>query len=143
MSRENVEIVRRVHDAANRRDAAAVYALYDTEVELDASRVEIAGFTARDLYRGHEGLRRFFREWHEAWENVTYDFEELIDRRRRDGRGDQARARTGQRRRREVAAGPHLEAACGKGGAPDLVSHAEDAATPSRRGERTAASLER
>jgi ketosteroid isomerase-like protein len=80
MSRENVEIVRRVHDAADRRDAATVYALYDTEVELDASRVEIAGFTARDVYRGHEGLRRFFREWHEAWENVTYDFEELIDR---------------------------------------------------------------
>jgi uncharacterized protein len=79
MSQENVEIVRRVHAAAARRDAAAVYALYHPEVELDASRVEIAGFTADDVYRGHEGLRRFFREWHEAWANVTYDFEELID----------------------------------------------------------------
>ncbi len=46
---------------------------------LDASRVGIAGFTADDVYRGHDGLRRFFREWHEAWENVEYDFEELID----------------------------------------------------------------
>jgi ketosteroid isomerase-like protein len=79
MSRENVEIVRRVHDAATRRDAAAVYALYDTAVELDASRVEIAGFSEREVYRGHQGLRLFFREWHEAWEDVTYDFEELID----------------------------------------------------------------
>ena len=79
MSRENVEIVRRVHAAASRRDAAAVYALYDPDVVLDASRVQIAGFTKRDVYRGHGGLRRFFREWHEAWENVEYDFEELID----------------------------------------------------------------
>ena len=31
------------------------------------------------MYRGHAGLRLFFREWHEAWENVTYNFEELID----------------------------------------------------------------
>lgn len=79
MSRENVEIVRRVHAAAARRDAATVFALYDPEVELDASRVQIVGFTGEDVYRGHEGLRRFFREWHEAWENVEYDFEELVD----------------------------------------------------------------
>jgi ketosteroid isomerase-like protein len=79
MSLANVEIVRRVHEAADRRDTATVYALYDPAVELDASRVEIAGFTARDVYLGHEGLRRFFREWHEAWENVRYDFEELVD----------------------------------------------------------------
>jgi uncharacterized protein len=79
MSRANVEIVRQVHDAATRRDAAAVFALYDPEVELDPSRVQIAGFAGQGVYRGHEGLRRFFREWHEAWENVEYDFEELID----------------------------------------------------------------
>ena len=79
MSQENVETVRRVHEAAARRDTAAVYALYDPDVVLDASRVQIAGFTERERYRGHDGLRRFFREWHEAWEHVTYDFEELID----------------------------------------------------------------
>jgi ketosteroid isomerase-like protein len=31
------------------------------------------------VYRGHEGLRSFFREWHEAWERIEYDFEDLID----------------------------------------------------------------
>jgi len=79
MSQENVEVVRRLHAAAASRDVATVLALYDAEVELDASRVQIVGFMGQDVYRGHEGLRRFFREWHEAWENVEYDFEELID----------------------------------------------------------------
>jgi ketosteroid isomerase-like protein len=78
MSRENVEVVRRVHDAAARRDVPAVLALYDPGVELDATRVEIVGI-GQGVYRGHDGLRSFFREWHEAWENVEYDFEELID----------------------------------------------------------------
>ena|SRR5829696_908404 len=79
MSEENVEVVRRIHEAAGRRDAAAVLSLYDPGVELDASRVEIVGFMGYEVYRGHEGLRSFFREWHEAWENVEYDFDELVD----------------------------------------------------------------
>jgi ketosteroid isomerase-like protein len=81
MSQENVEIVRRVYDAAARRDAATVLALYDPDVELDASRLGIAGIAGEDtaVYLGHDGLRRFFRGWHEAWTNIAYDFEELID----------------------------------------------------------------
>ena len=81
MSRENVEIVRRVYDAAARRDAGAVFELYDPEVELDDSRLHIVGGVGAgsDVYRGHDGLRRFFRQWHEAWENIDYDFDELID----------------------------------------------------------------
>jgi ketosteroid isomerase-like protein len=81
MSEENVEIVRRVYDAAARRDAAAVLALYDPEVELDASRLGIAGYAGGrgGVLRGHDGLRKFFREWHEAWGDVEYDYDELID----------------------------------------------------------------
>jgi ketosteroid isomerase-like protein len=40
MSQENVELVRRVYDAAARRDAATVLALYDPEVELDNSPLQ-------------------------------------------------------------------------------------------------------
>jgi ketosteroid isomerase-like protein len=79
MLRENVEIVRRVYDAAARRDAATVLDIYDPEVELDLSRLQVVGFMGQDVYRGHEGLRSFFREWHEAWENIEYDYDELID----------------------------------------------------------------
>ena len=81
MSQENVEIVRRVYDAAARRDAATVLALYDPDIELDACQLGVAGIAGGNeaVYRGHDGLRRFFRGWHEAWTNVAYDFEELID----------------------------------------------------------------
>lgn len=78
MSRENVEVVRRVYEAADRRDSATVLALYDPEVELDVSRT-FGDVMGRDLYRGHDGLRELFRDWHEAWENIEYDYEELID----------------------------------------------------------------
>ena len=38
MSQENVEIVRRVYDAAAQRDSDAVLALYDPEVEVETTR---------------------------------------------------------------------------------------------------------
>ena len=78
MSQENVEVVRRVYEAATRRDAATVLALYDPEVELDASAL---GLTASGgtVFHGHEGLRTLFREWHEAWGPIRYDYEELVD----------------------------------------------------------------
>jgi ketosteroid isomerase-like protein len=78
MSEENVEIVRRVYEAAARRDPATVLALYDPGVELDPSRLQAVGLFDR-VYHGHDGLRSFFREWHEAWEGIEYDYDELID----------------------------------------------------------------
>jgi ketosteroid isomerase-like protein len=76
MSRENVEIVRRVFEATARRDRDAVLALYDSDVEWDASRTQPG---LADVYRGHEGLSRFFREWREAWHSDEYEYDELID----------------------------------------------------------------
>jgi ketosteroid isomerase-like protein len=80
MSEENVEVVRRIYDAASQRDAATVLTLYDPEVELDGTRLQVVGLGGSGfVYHGHAGLRRFFREWHEAWESIEYDFDELID----------------------------------------------------------------
>jgi ketosteroid isomerase-like protein len=79
MSRENVEIVRRIFDAEARRDAATALALYDPAVEFDVSRGTFGDVVGRKLYHGHEGLRRWFRDWYDAWENVEEDIEELID----------------------------------------------------------------
>ena len=76
MSQENVELVRQVYDAAARRDTPAVHALYDESVELDNSGLGLVG---GGVYRGHDGLRRFFREWQEAWDHVEYDYDALID----------------------------------------------------------------
>jgi ketosteroid isomerase-like protein len=77
MSEENVKIVRQVYDAAARRDAETVLALYDSDVELDATRIGLN--LAFDVYHGHDGLRRLFAEWHEVWGEIEYDYDELID----------------------------------------------------------------
>src|SRR6187200_354910 len=78
MSRENVEIVRQIFEASRRGDSDAVLALYDPDVEWDASRTTPLGdFGEAD--RGHEALRSFFRRWREAWEVDEYGYEELMD----------------------------------------------------------------
>jgi ketosteroid isomerase-like protein len=81
MSEENVEIVRRAFDAVARRDTEAVLALYDPEVEWDSSRSPLTRVDGKSwrVFRGHEGLRHYFRERMEAWETVGDDCEELID----------------------------------------------------------------
>ena len=81
MSQENVAIVRRLYDAVACRDSATVLAIYHPEVEWDHSRNEAAAglMGGRTMFRGHEGLRQWSREWYEAWENVEADLEELID----------------------------------------------------------------
>jgi ketosteroid isomerase-like protein len=79
MSQENVEIIRRMYDAAAHRDSDAVLALYDPEVEVDMSHAPCRDLVGQRLYHGHDGLRAFYREWNGAWEVVESDVEELID----------------------------------------------------------------
>ena len=80
MPEENVEVVRRVYEATARRDSDAVLALYDPEVEWDVSQdPTMVPMVGAGVYRGQDGLRRFFREWYEAWENIRNEPEELID----------------------------------------------------------------
>lgn len=102
MSRENVETVRRIYEAAARRDAEAVLTLYDPEVELDGTRLRVVG-PGGGVYHGHEGVRRFFRQWHEAWERIEYDYEELIDA------GDEQVIAVVTRRGRGRASGAEVE----------------------------------
>jgi len=79
MSEQNLEVVRRIYAAAARRDPDAVLAEYDPEVEWDVSRSHMARLVGEGFYRGHDGLRRFFGAYHDAWEEVSYGFDELID----------------------------------------------------------------
>ena len=80
MSEENVEIVREVYEAAASGDSAAVFALYDTAVEWDASRAPMPRLIGGGgVLRGHDGLRRFFRERNAIWGEVEDVPKELID----------------------------------------------------------------
>ena len=79
MSQENVEVVRQVFEASARGDRDAVLALYDPDVEWDASRTQPGLGEFADVVHGHEGIREFFRRWREAWGRDEYRSEELID----------------------------------------------------------------
>ena len=74
MSRR-IEIVRRAHEALNGRDVQALLAECDPEFRLDmADRV-----LNPEVYEGHEGIRRFLADVHEAWETFTWEPEELME----------------------------------------------------------------
>jgi ketosteroid isomerase-like protein len=79
VSRENVEVVRRVMDAEARREEAAIFALYDEDIVWDVSEAggPVAGVVG--ALRGHAGVRSWLRTWYEGFENVTYEVEELLD----------------------------------------------------------------
>jgi ketosteroid isomerase-like protein len=80
MSEENVEVVRQVFEASAQRDAETVFSLFDSEVEWDNSQGPFKDLIGAGIYRGHEGLRRFWHEYYaEAWESIEDNLEELID----------------------------------------------------------------
>ncbi len=67
MSQENVEIVRRSFDAIGSNDVDALLSLYDPAVEflpLTGTQVESGG------YRGHQGVRDYFAEVGEVWDEL-------------------------------------------------------------------------
>jgi ketosteroid isomerase-like protein len=76
VSQENVEIVRRIYEAAAGRKAEVIFELYHPEVELDATRL---GISDLDIYHGHDGLRRLFGEFSEVFGKIEYSYDELID----------------------------------------------------------------
>ncbi len=79
MSQENVEIVRRVYDAVARGAVDAVLDFYDSDIEWNMSRSPYRALVGRDSYRGHDGLRRFFRDYRDPWAAIEDKCEELID----------------------------------------------------------------
>jgi ketosteroid isomerase-like protein len=69
MADENVEIVRRAHDALNAGDMGALTALCAPTFRLDMSdRV----FNPA-VYQGHEGIRAFYAEVMDVWESFTWE----------------------------------------------------------------------
>ena len=78
MTQENVDVVRRIWEAADRRDTQSVLALYDTDVELDLTGLPPEAGEG-GIYRGHEGLQRLFREWREVWDDAGSRLVELVD----------------------------------------------------------------
>jgi uncharacterized protein len=76
MSQENVEIVKKY----SQRFAEGVRGVYgeyfDPDIVWDTSA---SGLPAASIYHGHEGVRRFFRDWLAPWKNYEIEYREYID----------------------------------------------------------------
>jgi ketosteroid isomerase-like protein len=77
MSQENVERVHRAYDAFNRRDLDAFVALMDPEVELMTRFMELEG---DPYYRGHAGVREWWRELLAVFPDFNSEVLEVRDR---------------------------------------------------------------
>jgi ketosteroid isomerase-like protein len=67
MSRENVETLRQLADAFNRRDTEAALALLDPEVEFHSALVE------KKTYRGYAGMRQYREDLDAVWSEWRVD----------------------------------------------------------------------
>jgi ketosteroid isomerase-like protein len=76
MSRENVDLVLRGCDAWNRGALGETLELMTGEFEF---RPVLVFFDLDSVYRGHDGWRRFWKVWREAWESVSIRVERVED----------------------------------------------------------------
>jgi ketosteroid isomerase-like protein len=80
MSQENVELVRRLLDMFARREHEAVFAFYDPDIEWDARAGSDFGAVGQSgFYRGHEGVRTYWRRWLEAWRDIQFEVDDVLE----------------------------------------------------------------
>lgn len=63
----------------NRRDFEALLHLYHPDVEVHSPKEWMALGDFDPVYRGHEGLLRFYRQWADVWADNRAEPRELID----------------------------------------------------------------
>jgi ketosteroid isomerase-like protein len=79
MSQENVEVVRGIYDAVARRDGVTPFGIYAEDIVWDLSNTRRADLLVKPVYRGHEGVRQFWRESLSGFGEIDFEVEELID----------------------------------------------------------------
>ncbi len=80
MSQKNVDLVRAALDAFQRHDVEGMLAYMDPEIEF---RSAIVGGAEGNVYRGHDGWRRWYADSSESFEGLNNqwdDFRDLGDR---------------------------------------------------------------
>jgi SnoaL-like protein len=99
MSQENVEMVRVLAEGFQRRQHELAFEYYDPEIEWDASNTgelipDLAG-----VYRGHDGVRTYWRRWLSAWSDLRFEIEDVVGCWQRCGAADLQPAAVGQAQR--------------------------------------------
>jgi ketosteroid isomerase-like protein len=74
MSAENLETVGRWTESYNSRDIEGVLEVVDPDIEFRSIFVEVSS-----QFRGHEGLRTYFRELDEAYDDFRVMTSEVFD----------------------------------------------------------------
>ncbi len=72
-------MVRRIYDAAARRDVLTPFALYTDDIIWDVSNARRAAMNPKQVYEGHEGVREFWRDALSVFGRVDFEVENLID----------------------------------------------------------------
>ncbi len=78
MAQENVEVLRRVFDAFNRRDANAVRDLWTADAEWRPAYIG-GGLLEGATFRGHAGVIEFVEMQSETWEKVVAEPMQMRD----------------------------------------------------------------
>jgi len=63
VSEQNIDVLRDAVKAYNARDVDAFVVYFDPTIELHSAFSAVGGA----VYHGHEGLRKFFRDFEETW----------------------------------------------------------------------------
>lgn len=82
MSLKNVEVARATIEAVNRGDLEAFLALWDSDCEYRPA-LEGAVEGVEGVYIGHDGIREWWRAFHDEWSEVraeVHEIRELGDR---------------------------------------------------------------
>jgi ketosteroid isomerase-like protein len=93
MSRENVELVRRIYEWFLQGEIEQALAVLDPEIEWR----EPPESPGAGVYHGHDGVRRSYASWTGNWADYRLEVEELIDA------GDAVMARCRQRVRAKTS----------------------------------------
>jgi ketosteroid isomerase-like protein len=75
MSSSNVELAQRMLGAYVGGDQDTLQAIIDPQGEIYGA----PGLINSGTYTGYEGFQRWIREWEEAWDEVSYDLQEMIE----------------------------------------------------------------
>jgi len=86
ISSQNVETVRAVMEAYQQPEMMAALVdgeldleLADPQIEWDASRLTEMLPDLAEIYRGHEGVRTYWRRWFGAWKDLQFEIEDVLD----------------------------------------------------------------
>jgi ketosteroid isomerase-like protein len=75
VSQENIEVARRLHERLNCGDIDGVVELCEPAFHLDMS----GRIFNPEIYEGHDGLRRFYADVRDIWEQYRWTPEQLLD----------------------------------------------------------------